>query len=341
MKPLLSICIPTYNRAELLQRMCEAVLPQADLTSGLVEVLIGDNASNDHTSEVAANALKFSSVRYVRHQKNLGPIGNILTLIREYAQGKYIWILGDDDLLLPSALVRVCKALQDNQLIDVFYVNFRIAVYDKHWPESAVGGFDGPFDHVANSELQDRNLTQWIDIVAPENDMCTHIYSHIVMKDMWIHYWQNLEISPVFETLNSTYPHTAMLLSQAGRRPAYYIGDPVLTGFAGSSSWSAEMNRVFLLFLPKLIVLAKRCKMQPTKLQQCRAWACGLMTDSLIRAMRVRDGTVVNLLRESIRHHRGNLLTLRMLWDAVRKAGLRPVSVHVARALHSAILKLF
>lgn len=50
MKPLLSICIPTYNHAELL-KLLVSLVPQLLLT-GSVEIVVSDNCSTDHTAEI-------------------------------------------------------------------------------------------------------------------------------------------------------------------------------------------------------------------------------------------------------------------------------------------------
>ena len=49
MTPLLSICIPTYNHAELLDRALARLTSLPAFASGDVEVVLSDNASTDGT----------------------------------------------------------------------------------------------------------------------------------------------------------------------------------------------------------------------------------------------------------------------------------------------------
>jgi glycosyltransferase involved in cell wall biosynthesis len=61
--PLLSICIPTYNRAELLKNCVESIVINYDFDEE-VEVVISDNASDDNTLEICEMfASKYPNVK--------------------------------------------------------------------------------------------------------------------------------------------------------------------------------------------------------------------------------------------------------------------------------------
>ncbi|RZK38834.1 MAG: glycosyltransferase, partial [Hymenobacter sp.] len=49
---LLSIAIPTYNRADLLSKTLESVYQQISSVADRVEVIVSNNASTDHTQQV-------------------------------------------------------------------------------------------------------------------------------------------------------------------------------------------------------------------------------------------------------------------------------------------------
>lgn len=102
-QPLLSICIPTYNRAKYLktslERFRKAITPEMD-----IELLISDNCSPDETSIVVEEAIDNGLMcTYIRNGKNLGADGNFLQCFHK-SKGKYIWLCGDDDFLLPEKL---------------------------------------------------------------------------------------------------------------------------------------------------------------------------------------------------------------------------------------------
>ncbi len=109
---LLSICIPTHNRAGLLERMLLTLGDALDRVPSLAyEVVFRDNASTDSTSEVIARFRKNHPVRYFRNVENIGVTRNIL-MCPEGALGEFVWMLGDDDLILPDAISRIVLQLQ-------------------------------------------------------------------------------------------------------------------------------------------------------------------------------------------------------------------------------------
>lgn len=104
----LSIAVPTYRRAYWLGRCLAEVLAQvAPLPPNTVEVLVSDNASPDETPAVLAELKALHpALRVHRNPTNIGPEANF-RLLRDLARGDYLWVLGDDDLLLPGAVARV------------------------------------------------------------------------------------------------------------------------------------------------------------------------------------------------------------------------------------------
>jgi glycosyltransferase involved in cell wall biosynthesis len=103
-EPLVSICIPTYNRAAMIGKAIESALDQ---TYRNIEVIVVDNASSDDTTSVVA-AYKDERLRYVRNDRNLGLFGNFNRCI-DLAQGVYLHILHSDDYIDPD-FTRRCVA---------------------------------------------------------------------------------------------------------------------------------------------------------------------------------------------------------------------------------------
>lgn len=102
-RPLLTISIPTFNRADLLARLINSIVTQPGFGPS-VELLICDNCSSDNTSDVVHQLQKsVPSIRYIRNESNIGPDRNFLKCFSE-ANGKYIWIMGDDDVIEPGGI---------------------------------------------------------------------------------------------------------------------------------------------------------------------------------------------------------------------------------------------
>ena len=94
MTPLLSICIPTYNRANLLR---ETLAHLREVCSEDVEIVISDNCSGDDTQDaIRAFAPRFAHFRSFRQTENRGAVANFAAAMSA-ARGKYLYPLCDDD----------------------------------------------------------------------------------------------------------------------------------------------------------------------------------------------------------------------------------------------------
>jgi len=114
-QPLLSICIPTYNRASILNENLQIISEQLNETiTNEVEIIVSDNCSPDNTREVAANMQKLGlPIVYNRNAENIGADGNFLKCMN-IASGKYVYLLGDDDFFAPNAISLLLDILRDH-----------------------------------------------------------------------------------------------------------------------------------------------------------------------------------------------------------------------------------
>jgi len=104
---MLSICIPTFNRAEYLKECLTSVLLSIAEHEHEIEIVISDNASADDTGNIV-HAFQDTHpwIRYHRNEQNIGAERNFYHLAK-LAQGENIWIFGDDDIMEVSAVSRV------------------------------------------------------------------------------------------------------------------------------------------------------------------------------------------------------------------------------------------
>lgn len=247
-RPLLSICIPTSNRANFLKLMLQALLPQVRECRDLVEVWVLDNASEDNTQEVIQQSQSLGPLKVKRQTSNLGPTKNIVEGPAKLANGKYTWVLGDHNLLRPGALKYILNRLIEHSEFDVFYVNYRAASYPDHWPEATTGGHDGPFNYIGNSEIVDGPITKWNELLKPQSALCTQNYVHIVTTSTWKHFWNSIEIGKDYSSALTTYPHTMMLIETHLNSQAMVISEPYFTIFNGAQSWGNPETKLKVYF---------------------------------------------------------------------------------------------
>lgn len=126
--PLLSICIPTWNRASLLKLSLERLMEQiVYIHLDEVEILISDNCSSDNTKFVVQDFIeKGLPIRYIRNIENIGAARNFCRCM-ECAYGKYIILLGDDDLLKVGALHIILDNLRNKEYGLIFIYNLHKA----------------------------------------------------------------------------------------------------------------------------------------------------------------------------------------------------------------------
>ena len=108
--PLISICIPTYNRTRYLKQALISCFRQ---TYKNYEIIICDNSTNSN-SQRFIRRIKNPHIRYYKNKTNLGSVKNINQTL-SFARGKYIKFLFDDDLLCPNCLEEMVTVLEKNK----------------------------------------------------------------------------------------------------------------------------------------------------------------------------------------------------------------------------------
>ena len=118
----LSICIPTYNRAPHLSNCLQSIISMRKPKGFQFEICISDNGSNDNSKEIVNNAKKDIDINYNKNESNLGIARNFLKVV-SMANGEFVWLIGDDDLLLPHTLDTLEVLFKNNKTVDFFYIN--------------------------------------------------------------------------------------------------------------------------------------------------------------------------------------------------------------------------
>lgn len=107
--PLITIGLPTYNRASRLRGALDNLLAQ---TYPHLEIIISDNASRDGTRSICEEyAARDARIRYVRQEENIGQLANFRFVINE-AQGEYFLLASDDDWRDPKFVATLKAALE-------------------------------------------------------------------------------------------------------------------------------------------------------------------------------------------------------------------------------------
>ena len=107
-QPLISVCVPSYNNEDFIAATLDSVLKQ---TYSNFEIVVTDDHSSDRTVSVLRNFAD-SRITLIQNETNLGLAGNWNKAL-SYATGKYVKVMGADDLLYPDCLGGQVEALED------------------------------------------------------------------------------------------------------------------------------------------------------------------------------------------------------------------------------------
>jgi glycosyltransferase involved in cell wall biosynthesis len=119
-QPAVTVCIPTYNRRDLLATSLRSVLEQ-DWPD--VEVIVSDNASTDDTEQYV-RSIDDPRLRYDRLGRNVGLFANLSRCLH-LGTGRYRVMLPDDDLMLPGNLERKVRFLDQHPNAGMVHSAFR------------------------------------------------------------------------------------------------------------------------------------------------------------------------------------------------------------------------
>lgn len=133
-----SICLPTFNRPELIIQCIDSCLAQ---THANFEIVIGDDSSDGRTQqEIAARYGNDPRIRYLLNEPSLGQACNVASLF-ERATGDKILLIHDDDALVDTGIERLLS------LWDI-HPDLEVAFGDQYEIDQ-----QGGIDHAASVQL--------------------------------------------------------------------------------------------------------------------------------------------------------------------------------------------
>lgn len=110
-QPVLSICVPTYNRSQSLRNLLRNLVVVKDRFGDAVEICISDNCSTDDSAGVIAEFERNLKPTVVFQASNIGGTRNIIA-VAQLGRGRWNILVGDDDELLPDNLGLLVECLE-------------------------------------------------------------------------------------------------------------------------------------------------------------------------------------------------------------------------------------
>jgi len=252
-KPLLSICIATYNRAGYIGETLKSIIPQV---TDEVEIVIADGASTDNTSSVVEGYIKSCpQIRYIRLPFKGGFDQDYCKAV-ENAQGKMCWLFSDDDLLKPDAISIVLA--ETKKCYSLIVVNAQ--------------GMNGDFSKILSNKLlqiekneiyAELNLEQLLLRVIP---YISFIGCVVINRDLWL----QREKERYFGT---EFIHAGVIFQAPLPTPALIIAKPYITFRFGNQQWTPRAFKIWMYNWPNLLCSFKDISEQVRQeYQQKQSW---------------------------------------------------------------------
>lgn len=240
---LLSICIPTYNRAEVLKLSLSAILKGASEYQNEIEVIVSDNASTDGTQEVLRELKKeYPFLNVFKNENNLGPNGNFFKLSDEYASGKYFWLIGDDDVVDSNAIDTIIKVLSNHKEVSFLGLNFRIL------PINDIRSLQ-PNDVDCN--IQPIKMHMLLNKQCRgENLLATFISCNIILLDKFKNFDKSIFSSDSWSNYKNLFPHTHIIASVlSSNEKAILISEPLISVVSHDKEWDDRLVLIYLYYI--------------------------------------------------------------------------------------------
>ncbi len=139
--PVLSICVPTYNRRAMLERNIQFHLSAFRSMGIPFEIVVVDDCSTDGTHEYLESLSGVPELSHFRRVRNSGFLSNYAFAMQQ-ARGKYALFLGDDDLLIPEQVAEYIGILESEPDLGMIQAPWMLV-------NERQGGVDmGPFYHL-------------------------------------------------------------------------------------------------------------------------------------------------------------------------------------------------
>ncbi len=232
MNPLLSLCIPTYGRPELLRETASELIRQARPHD--IRIVISDNSEDERTAQVIDELRRgYPQIAYARNEKNLGIDRNFLK-VASMAATEFIWFFGDDDRPEPGAIDRVLHEVANAGDIEFFLVNSKPMSPDMQRELS-----DNLTGIRADKVYRDCNIA-----LREISWYSTFVGAFVVRRDAWLS-------SDPAPWLDTAFVHVGVMFDAMARRAfaLKMIAQPLIGYRTGAATWSGNfLNIQFVLW---------------------------------------------------------------------------------------------
>lgn len=215
-KKILTIGIPTYNRAEFLEKILKKISTFSSDSMEKVRVLVVDNDSDDETAEVVS-AYSFPWLEYEKNSSNIGATRNLFRL-QELCSTEYLWWMGDDDSFEEENVLRALSVISSEQP-DLLVINRKVESEEEVVCDNVLK----KFDFKSSSSLS--SFIESVGVLTGLGCISTLIFKKIEMAPRQLEH---------FFDLKTSYPHLAFIIESFHSKKCVFDVNNVITTFTGN-----------------------------------------------------------------------------------------------------------
>ena len=257
-QPLLSICIPTYNRVKHVLVLLEFLYNEYEELSfdekKSCEILIRDNCSIDETEKKVTEYLSSRMfATFHRNDTNVGAANNFLLLGQE-AKAKYVWWLADDDELKKGIVRKILNSLSCRKPA-MLYINHSgrlkkntpIVFYstvDREKPDFYEDGRQAIADIIGFGKIGN---VLFMSAKVVRKDLLLQACNHLKLPDGSL---------PLY-----------VAFFAASKGSVTIIKEPMIENIAGEISWRDRMSLIYYEQIPATINKLKELGYSPKQIE--------------------------------------------------------------------------
>ena len=210
-----------------------------------MQICIADNCSTDNTSQVIIKAQEVLSIKYKVNPENLGFARNLLEVV-QMADGQFVWVLGDDDLLMLGACERIIGLIKKFNHVDYFYVNAN------HLTTEYVEGFPQPFNlkNLPKTMMRFSSRTKsgeipFLKLIDPRIsfDYLGGIFLSVFRRSLWMANVECLDERAlkdgrILSHFDNSFPHIKIFAHAFSKSLAYFSVEPASACLSGAREWA-------------------------------------------------------------------------------------------------------
>ena len=231
---LLTIAIPAHNKASYLQKAIKSIIKDDEFGKN-VNIVISDNSNNPEIKNLYERYyINNKRISYFSSKKYDCLDSNVNRSI-QLANGKYVWVFGDDDILISGILKKMLQFLKTKNP-NLLICNSKSFANGKIIESSRM-------PHIKNSFYdKDENDKFLIDMAG----YLTYVGAIIVKRNLWLANYNKNKIGSFFA-------HIDCVASIKNNREVHYFRLPAIKMRLGSQTWLNKSFQIWYLFYPEII----------------------------------------------------------------------------------------